>query len=80
MDEDEAYQKAIEADLENLNSATDHLIDMVTRIKSIKSTEELKDHEFLGFLQDLDFARFVVSGIMYLHNKPLCVHEEEDED
>lgn len=85
MDEEfeEVYQEAVKNDLSNLNSAMDRLIDSVSRFKSAGSFDALDQNDFAKMLADLDFAKFIVSGVMYLHGMPICGHdhdEEEDED
>lgn len=78
---DELYQEAIKADLSNLNSAMDRLIDSVSRFKSVPSIDELEHTDFAKMLADLDYSKFIVSGVMYLHGIPLCGHDHSgDED
>ncbi len=80
-DFEELYQEAIKNDLTNLDSAMERLIDSVSRFKSVQSLEDLDAVDFADMLANLDFAKFVVSGVMYLHGIPICGvdHDEGDE-
>lgn len=83
-DFEEAYQEAIAVDLKNINGAMDRLIDSVSRFKSAQGLDDLDPNDFAKMLADLDYAKFITSGVMYLHGMPICGHdhtdEEEDED
>lgn len=76
-----AYEETIKMDLSNLNTAMDRLIDSVSRFKSVTSLEDLGHEDFARMLADLDYAKFIVSGVMYLHGIPICGHDHSgDED
>lgn len=80
---EEAYREATKTDLINLNAAMDRLIDSVSRFKGAQGFDDLDENDFAKMIADLDFAKFVTSGVMYLHGMPICGHdhsEDEEED
>lgn len=82
MDEsdEEMYEKTMNRDHKNLNQSLDDLIDSVSKFKAAHRIDELTAEDFAEFLVDLDYARFVLSGVMYLHGIPLCGHIHEDDE
>lgn len=77
---EEAYQEAIKMDLTNINSAMDRLIDSVSRFKSVRSIDDLEPTDFAKMLADLDYSKFIISGVMYLHGLPICGHDHSGDE
>lgn len=77
---EQVYRETIAMDLKNINEAMNNLIDSVSKFKSIDSIEQLSDEDFAVMLAHLDYARFMVSGVMYLHGRPICGHDHNDEE
>lgn len=77
---EEAYREAIRVDLGNINSAMDGLIDSVSRFKAVQSVDDLGPDDFANMITHLDYAKFIISGVMYLHGMPICGHDDHDED
>lgn len=83
-EEEEMYEETMNRDHKNLNAALDDLIDSVSKFKAANRIDELTAEDYAEFMVDLDYARFMLGGIMYLHGIPLCGHfhdaEEENDD
>ena len=77
---EEAYEKAIRTDGDNISKAMDSLIDSVSRFKSVERVDEISKEEWGQMLASLDYARFIVSGVMYFYGLPICGHDHEDEE
>lgn len=83
MDEEEAeevYERTITIDNKNVHKALDELIDSLTKFKAADRIDDLTTEDYAKFLTDLDYARFMVGGVMYLHSIPLCGHFHDDDD
>lgn len=85
MDEEEleeAYEKAVEADTENIKTALSGLIDTLSPFMAARRMDELTTEDFAAILTNLDFTKFVISGVMYTHGLPYCghIHDEDEED
>lgn len=76
----EHYETAIKADTENINRAMDSLIDSVSTFKASARADDLTPDDYANMLFSLDYAKFIISGVMYLHGLPLCGHDHEDEE
>lgn len=64
-------------DVENLRTALDDLIEIIVKFKGFeKNTEE----DFSKLKSALDFADFIVSGIVYANGLDLCAGHDHDED
>lgn len=80
--EEEALE-SLKADQGNFNRALDALIDSVSHFKAAGGDDltEIKPEDWGQMLNTLDFARFIVSGLMYGYGISLCGHDHsEDED
>jgi hypothetical protein len=69
-----------EEDVENMKTIMDDLIDAVVRFNGMTEPDEAA---FSGLKSALDFANFVVSGVIYSNGMDLCAghdHDEEDND
>lgn len=81
FDAEEYYEKVVKQDTENVRAAMGHLIDTVSKFMSVERVDDLTGEDFATMVTTLDFAKFVISGVMYTHGLPYCGHEhEEDED
>lgn len=82
-DDERFVDKLQAADLKQIDTAMNRLIDTVSRFKSVETLDELKGEDFIEMLWSLDQASFVVSGVMYTYGiNPYdeCDHEHDDED
>jgi hypothetical protein len=77
--EEEIYQQIVALDQENIHEAMNRLIDSVSGFKA-KEITEISSVEFAQMLLDLDFAKFIVSGVMYRHNVPYCGHDHSEDE
>lgn len=83
MDDDELeemLQKSLQNDTDNMNQAMDGLIDTVSKFKSVSSVAELTNDDFGEMLASLQFAAFVISGIMYNHGIQMCGHDHDEDE
>jgi hypothetical protein len=84
--EEEAKQEFldfIKGDVKNLNLALDRLIDSVSSFKGKGTdvfTEDDPEGLWIKMQEDLDFAKFIISGLMYAHGLPLCNHDHDEEE
>jgi hypothetical protein len=84
MDEDfdaeEFIRRSQESDLKNIHGATNRLIDSVSKFAAAKDLEDLQPEDFVKMLNDLDFAKFIFSGVTYSYGLPLCDHDHDEDD
>lgn len=69
-----------EEDLENMKVVMDDLIDIIARFNGIDAPDEAA---YSRLKSALDFANFVVSGVIYSNALDLCAshdHDEEEDD
>jgi hypothetical protein len=84
--EDEAKQEFldfIETDIDNLNGAMNRLIESVSGFMGKGTdlfTEDDAEGLWVKMINDLDYAKFIVSGLMYAHGLPLCNHDHDEEE
>ena len=64
-------------DLENTKQVLDDLIDIVVTFNGV---DEPTPADWTEFKAVLDFANFVISGVIYANGIELCDHEHDDED
>lgn len=64
-------------DLENINVVMGDLIDIVARFNGM---EEPGENDWSELKAVLDFANFVVSGIVYANGLDLCAGHGDDDD
>lgn len=68
-------------DLANIKIVMDDLIDVVAEFQA---ADDHKDEHYAALKSVLDFANFVVSGIIYSNGLDLghdnCDHDDDDED
>lgn len=67
-------------DIANVKLVMDDLIDVVAKFNGL---DEMTEADYGDLKGTLDFANFVVSGIIYSNGIDLCAsheHDEEDED
>lgn len=79
----EEEEAELNADQDNFNRALDHLIDAVSGFKANGGDDftNIDPEKWGEMLQVLDFARFIVSGIMYSYGISICGHDHsEDSD
>ena len=75
--------EVLRIDMKNLDDALDRLIESLSGFKARGRDMFTEDNSELwaSLKSDLDFANFIVSGLMYSHGMIICSHdEEEDED
>ena len=84
MDEEvgDEFLKAIKVDQENFNGALDRLIESVSSFKAQGSEmlTDVEDDQWIQMQINLDYAKFILSGIMYSYGLPLCDHDHSEED
>jgi hypothetical protein len=67
-------------DLENVKMIMDDLLDVVAKFNSL---DEITEEDYANVKMVLDFANFVVSGVIYSNGIDLCAghgHGSEDDD
>lgn len=82
-DDEKFFDKLQAADLKQIDTAMNRLIDTVSKFKSVEALDELNAEDFVEMLWSLDQASFVVSGVMYSYGvNPYdeCDHDHDDED
>lgn len=81
-DEDEKFLAKLQAaDLKNLTEAANNLIDPISKFMSTKELEELEPQDFVDALNALDYATFIISGIMYSYGmNSSCDHDHDEEE
>lgn len=82
FEDDECDGDHVEVDQDNFNRALDHLIDSVSLFKATGGQDltEIQPKDWGKMLETLDFARFIVSGLMYSYGIAICGHEHEEEE
>jgi hypothetical protein len=80
--ENEDFKEELANDQSNFQSALDHLIDSVSHFKANgdKSLVDIEPMEWAKMLETLNFATFIISGLMYSYGIPICGHDHDDED
>lgn len=63
-------------DLENIGIVVNDLIDCVTKFTGF---DEPKADDYVNLLHTLDYAKFIVSGIMYSNGMDVCTGHDDDE-
>lgn len=79
---DEFLTEVLKVDKEHLDQALDRLIDSVSGFKSRGMDMFIEDESdlWVALKNDLDFANFIISGLMYSHGMVPCDHDNEEED
>lgn len=80
--DDEDFKEELATDQRNFNQALDHLIDSVSHFKATGSQDltMIKPEEWGRMMDVLQFATFVVSGLMYGYGINICGHEHDEDD
>lgn len=64
-----------EDDYQNMKMVLDDLIEGIVTFNSMDGVSE---NDWAEFKAILDFANYVVSGIIYANGYGLCLHDDED--
>lgn len=63
-------------DIQNMKLVMDGLIDFVAKFNGL---DEVTEADYSAFKAELDFANFIVSGIIYSNGMDLCAGHEHDD-
>lgn len=66
-----------EDDTQNIKLVMDDLIDLIVKFNNLDETTE---EDYAALKTALDFANFIVSGIIYANGLDLCAGHDHDED